>query len=368
MITARAGDIQNGETVYVYDANSKFLGSAIYNEISHISARVFSLGHEHFDETYIAKAIRKALDQRRALYDLQKDSYRVVFSDADFIPGLIVDKLSDILVVQLLTLASDRRSEAIISELSELLSPTGIVIQRSHMLREKEGLPIEEVEIKGTVTPPVRIVQDDIVLLASPTEGQKTGFYLDQRFNRQLIRPYCQGKRVLDLFSYVGAWGLTAAKAGASEVIIVDSSADAIELARQAAKENGAEEQMKFECSDAFDYATSAAERHEKFDVVVCDPPAFAKSRKHVPDALKAYLSLNYRAMKMLPVGGVLATCSCSQHVSRGDFEEMLETCARNARMNFHVLARGTQAPDHPILLGFSESEYLKCYFLQRVS
>lgn len=365
MIASAAGNLQNGGTVYLYDDANKFLGSAVYNENSRIRARVFSLQRQAFDDLYVDKAIEAALARRRPFFEMS-DSFRVVFGDADFLPGLVVDKIGSVVVIQYLTMAADQRAERVRESVRRLLSPEAIVERRESPLREKEGLEIEETRTEGDVPGNVRVEQDGFVLYANPLEGQKTGLFLDQRFNRRLIAPYCSGKRVLDAFCHVGGWAMAAAKAGGREVIGVDSSGPAIELARLAAKDNGFE-QVHFEETDAFDYLTNAMNSDEVFDLVVVDPPAFAKTRKHVADALKAYLSLNYRAMKLLPVGGVLVTCSCSQQVTREEFEEMLETCARNARMQFHMVARGGQPPDHPIMLGFDESEYLKCCILQRV-
>jgi 23S rRNA (cytosine1962-C5)-methyltransferase len=365
MVAATGGDLRDGGTAYVYDQENKFLGSAIYNSNSRICARQFSLDRVEFDNDYIESAIREAANRRSNIFE-KYDTYRVVFSDSDFVPGLIVDKIGNCLSVQLLTLAVDERSSQIVRVLQDLFSPQAIVLNRSSAVREKEGLSISDPEVIGDLPAPVEVEQDGFKLYANLTGGQKTGLFLDHRFNRRLLTPYCKDKRVLDLFCYVGAWSLSAARDGASEVIGVDSSADAIELARRAAEVNGYG-QVSFVDSDAFDFVTQTQQSGGKFDVIVCDPPAFAKTRKHVPDAIKAYLSLNYRAMKMLPTGGILITSSCSQHVSHEEFREMLETAARNARMHFHILKAGSQPPDHPILLGLPETDYLKCYLLQRV-
>jgi 23S rRNA (cytosine1962-C5)-methyltransferase len=365
MVGEVGGELIDGGTVFLYDRNQKFLGSAIYNANSRIRARLFSLEKEFFDDAYIERAIAAALLRRQRVFDMA-DSFRVVFSDADFLPGLIIDKLGSVLVVQLLTAAADCRIDAVLGVLKRLVWPQGIVVRADAPVRAREGLPIREPRVEGVVPPTLQIEQDGFTVFADPLAGQKTGLFLDQRFNRRLIAPWCPGRRVLDLFCYVGAWSFTAARAGAAAIIGVDSSAPALELARLGATHNEFS-QITFECSDVFDYVTAATNRAEKFEVVVADPPAFAKMRKQVPDALRAYLSLNYRAMKLLPVGGVLASSSCSQHVTQQEFDETLEKAARNARMQFHVAARGAQAPDHPVLLGFPESEYLKCSVLVRV-
>jgi 23S rRNA (cytosine1962-C5)-methyltransferase len=366
MVDHVSGHVQNGSTVFVHDSKGKFLGSAVYNEHSKIRARLFSLERVLFDADYVAAAVAGAVSRRRMFFE-EHDSFRAVYSDADFLPGVIADKLGDVVVVELLTLAADLRDRAILGALRRELTPGGVVVRRDDRIREKEGLALRDVEVEGHVPPRVRVEQDGVVLYADPRGGQKTGLFLDQRFNRRLIIPWCAGRRVLDLFCHVGAWALTAARAGAAEAVGADSSADALELARFAARENSFD-QVRFEQADVFDYLSGAARRGEQYDVVVCDPPAFAKSRKHSAEALRGYLSLNYRAMKLLPPGGVLATCSCSHHVTGIEFDQMLELAARNARMQFHVVASEAQPPDHPLLLGFPEGEYLKCRVLRRVA
>lgn len=355
-------DAAQGNTVLVYDGD-KFLGSAIYNRNSKIRGRIFSLQQQSFDQEYIESAVRAAVSRRRLRHP-EGESFRVIYGDSDGLPGVVADLLGGVLVVQLLTLAADQRAKEILEVLHRELSPSGTVIRRDVPVREKEGLPLQQPEVTGEVPDEVAIQQDGFTMFADLVGGQKTGLFLDQRQNRRLIAPYCSGARVLDLFSHVGGWAFTAAKAGAKEVVCVDSSASAIRMARRGAEANGFE-QIRFETEDVFEYLEKLSA--EQYDVVVCDPPAFAKTRTQAQGAVRAYLSLNYRAMKLLPVNGVLATCSCSQNVTDEEFEDMLITAARNARMQFQIVARTTQPPDHPILLGFPESEYLKCYLLQRV-
>jgi 23S rRNA (cytosine1962-C5)-methyltransferase len=220
--------------------------------------------------------------------------------------------------------------------------------------------------VRGELATPLRVTVDGVTLFTDAARGQKTGLYLDQRVNRTLMKPFCGGARVLDLFCHVGWWSMCAARWGAREVIGVDSSGTALQMARLAAQANGAT-CASFDEADAFDWLADKKARRGLFDVIVCDPPAFAKARVHVPDALKAYLSLNYRAMKLLSPGGVLVSCSCSQSVGADEFEAMLERAARNAGIRLQVVTRGGQPPDHPVLLGFPESEYLKCVVLRRV-
>jgi 23S rRNA (cytosine1962-C5)-methyltransferase len=352
----------NGSAVAVMDQAGKFLGSAIYNTHSKIRGRIFSLNARQFDERWVREAIDAVLNRRAALFS-PEDSYRLIFADSDALPGVVADKIGDVVVVQLLTLAADRQSDVIVTALQERVRPAGILLRRDIAVRQKEGLAVTEPQIIGTVPPTVSVQQDGFTVFADLLTGQKTGLFLDQRFNRRLIKPWCKDARVLDLYCYVGAWSFTAALAGAREIIGVDSSAAACELARRGAAENGMQ-QVSFVTSEVFDYFDKSA--NEPFDLIVCDPPAFAKTRAHVPDALKAYLSLNYRCMKNLKPGGILVSCSCSQHVGGDEFETMLTTAARNARMQFQVVMRSSQPPDHPVLIGFPESEYLKCAILQR--
>lgn len=365
MILSTGGRPVDGGTVLLENRQGKFLGSAIYNSQSRIRARLFSLGNAVFDDDYVEHAIVEAWRRRRNHFNIN-ESFRAVYSEADGLPGLIVDKLGDILVVQFLTRAIEMRREVVANVLHALYAPAGTVFRDDAPIRAKEGLTVGEPIANGTVPSPLRVQIDGATHICDPVGGQKTGLFLDQRFNRRLIRPFAKGKRVLDLFCHVGGWSFVAAGSGASEVLGVDSSRQAIDFARLGAEENGFG-MARFECSEVFDFLGPMIDRGEKFDVVVCDPPAFAKSHKHLEEAERAYLSLNYRGMKLLEPGGVLATCSCSQHFTEESLNRVLETAARNAHMRFLQIARGTQPPDHPVLLGFSESEYLKCLVLQRV-
>jgi 23S rRNA (cytosine1962-C5)-methyltransferase len=365
MVVETRGELCDGATVFLESKSGKFLGSAIYNSKSKIRARLFSFGQRQFDDNYIEHAIIEAWNRRRSWYSID-DSFRVVYSEADGLPGLIVDKLSDVLVVQLLTLAVEQRREVILRTLKALFSYRGLVLRVDSPVRTREGLPVLPPEVLGDVPVPLRVKLDRIVYLCDPIHGQKTGMYLDQRSNRKLLAPLVEGKRVLDLFCHTGGWALAAAYHGAARVVGVDSSESAIQLARAAAEENGFTA-SEFVVSDVFDFLQDVRAKQELFDVVICDPPAFAKTHRHLEEAEKAYLSINYRAMKLLPIKGVLVTCSCSQHLTWESFELILETAARNARMRFVRVIRGQQPPDHPVLVGFPESEYLKCVALMRV-
>lgn len=365
MVDSIEGAPAEGGTVYVVSKSGKFLGSAIYNSQSKIRARLFSLEQVEFSDAYIEAAIIAAWKRRRAFFQLE-DSFRAVFSESDGLPGVIADKLGTVLVVQLLTLAADKHREAILSALQALYDPKVIVVRDDIPVREKEGLPVSEPSVMGELELPHAIELDGITYFCDPVHGQKTGLFLDQRINRKLLGSFVSGKRVLDLYCHVGGWGFVAAKQGAAEVVAVDSSSPAIELARRGAEANQFTN-IRFECVDVFDFLSQALKAREEFDVVVCDPPAFAKSHKHLEEAERTYLSLNYRAMKLVAPHGFLITCSCSQVLSDEHFGLILSTAARNAARRFQRIARGSQPPDHPVLVGFPESEYLKCWVLQRL-
>lgn len=355
----------DGETVAVLSRSGKFLGSAIYNSSSKIRARLFSYERVAFDSDYIERALIGAWNRRRIHFAIE-DSFRLAYSEADGLPGLVVDKLGQVVVVQPLTLAIDKRLDVVVQTLRALFAPAGIVIRRDAPVRSKEGLPVLDSEVLGEVPRPLAVELDGVTYFCDPVHGQKTGLYLDQRFNRRLLAPWVSGKRVLDLYCHVGGWSLSAARHGAAQVIGVDAAAPAVELARLAARHGGFAS-VEFVVADVFDWLSAQDHRKELFDIVICDPPAFAKSHRHLEEAQRAYLSLNYRAMKLVAPGGLLVTCSCSQHLDEQLFSLILETAARNARLRFLRLARGGQPPDHPVLLGFPESDYLKCYLLQRL-
>jgi len=359
------GDPAPGESVYVHDEKGRFLGAAIYNPHSRIRARIFSLTRQRFDQDYIRESLSAAIDRRKKL-GLFHESCRVVFGESDGLPGLTADKIGNYLVIQPLTFAVDRHLPFIIDRLNELVAPDGIVVRRDVPIRAKEGLPVEPPQLIGDIPERVTVKEAGCTLFANIAGGQKTGLFLDQRFNRDAIKPFCTpGSRVLDLFCHVGGWALRASRYGASEVIGVDSSRSALDLAEAGARASGLQN-VSFVEDDVFEYLRKL-EGDQQFDIIISDPPAFAKTRQHYDEAFRAYLSLNYLVMKKLAPGGLLVSCSCSQAVSATEFNEAILTAARNARMQFQVLERRGAPPDHPVLLGLPETEYLKCFVLQRI-
>jgi 23S rRNA (cytosine1962-C5)-methyltransferase len=290
------------------------------------------------------------------------DSFRAVFSEGDGIPGLIVDKYADTLVVQSLTAGIDRMIENIISALRDEYSPQTIVLRNDTASREIEGLTQEKRIVHGMVQGPVTIEESGIRYHVDILEGQKTGFFFDQRENRQVLKDYVKGMRTLDCFCYVGAWSLTAAYFGASDVIGLDVSEKAIKLASENAVLNGLSAQFKI--ADIFDELRRLEKDRERFGCIILDPPAFVKSRTKVREALKGYKEINLRAMRLLEPGGALVTCSCSHHIDQDLFTEMLIDAAYSAGRQARLLETRSQARDHPMLLAARETQYLKCAVL----
>jgi len=349
-----------GEIVDVLDFTGRFLGRGYINPHTLIAVRILTRKHEEIDSRFFRRKISAA----RALRTLLGfgDSFRAVFSEGDGIPGLIVDKYADTLVVQSLSAGIDRMLNIIIPALQDEYSPKAIVLRNDTASREIEGLKQEKRIVHGTVPGLVTIEESGIRYLVDILEGQKTGFFFDQRENRLALKDYVKGKRALDCFCYVGAWSLTAAHFGASNVLGLDSSEAAIKLASENAALNGLLAQFKI--ADVFDELRTMEKDRERFGCIILDPPAFVKSRAKVREALKGYKEINLRAMRLLEPGGVLVTCSCSHHIDQELFKEMLIDAAYSAGRQPKILEMRSQARDHPILLAARETQYLKCAVL----
>ena len=297
-------------------------------------------------------------------------SCRLIFGEADFLPGLVVDKFSDVLVVQSLALGIDKMKMTIIRLLEEVLAADGVkirgVFERSDAkVREQEGME----RVKGFLSEPfdtsVEIVENGVHYLVDVKDGQKTGFFLDQKYNRLAVQKLCKDARVLDCFTHTGSFALNAAYAGAKEVIGVDASELGVEQARKNASLNGLENVASFVCEDVFELLPRLEKEGEKFDVVILDPPAFTKSRNSIKNAIKGYREINLRGMKLVKDGGYLATCSCSHYMTFPLFEKMLAEAAKESGRRVRTVEIRTQAPDHPALLNEEETQYLKCFVLQ---
>jgi 23S rRNA (cytosine1962-C5)-methyltransferase len=349
-----------GDIVDVADHSGRFVGRGYINPRSLIAVRILTRKQETIDLAFLRRRISAA----RALRDSLGfgGSCRAVFSEGDGLPGLIVDKYGATLVIQSLTAGIDRLLGEVITALTDEYTPEAIVLRNDTGSRVLEGLAQEKRVVLGAIDGPITLEESGISFRADVLEGQKTGFFFDQRENRLALKDYVRGRRTLDCFCYVGAWSLAAARFGASEVIGLDSSEKAIALATENAVLNGLAAQFK--AADVFDELRALEKQHERFGCIILDPPAFVKSRTKVREGLKGYKEINLRAMKLLEPGGILATCSCSHHIDEALFREMLIDAAYSAGRQARVLEMRSQARDHPVLLAAKETQYLKCAIL----
>ena len=349
-----------GEIVDVLDVSGAFIGRGYINPHSLIAVRLLTRKQEEIDLDFFRRRITRARSLRTLLGF--GDSFRAVFGEGDGLPGLIVDKYAQTLVVQSTTAGIEAQLDLIVAALIDEYEPEAIVLRNDTASRELEGLTQETRIVRGAVTGPVTIEESGIKYTVDVLEGQKTGFFFDQRENRQALRDIVQGRRTLDCFCYVGAWSLSASRYGASAVIGVDSSQKAVDMAARNAALNGLS--ARFVKADAFEELRRLEKERERFGCIILDPPAFVKSRAKVREALKGYKEINLRAMKLLEPGGVLVTCSCSHHIDEDLFREMLIDAAQSAGRQARLLEMRSQARDHPILLAARETQYLKCAVL----
>jgi 23S rRNA (cytosine1962-C5)-methyltransferase len=349
-----------GSLVDVYAHGGTFLGRGYINPRSLIAVRLLTHRREPIDTAFFQRRLEAAWQRRERLFPGQQ-SYRLVYSEGDLLPGLIVDRYQDHLVVQTLTLGMELRTERICEALEGLCHPQTIVARNDVGIRALEGLPLEKKLLRGGSHAPVEIWEDDLRFQVDLWEGQKTGFYLDQRENRCTLRPFLKGGRVLDAFCYTGAWALHAGRAGATRVLGVDASGRAVECAREHASANGLQDTCQFTAADVFDYLKEADARREHFDCIVLDPPAFVKSRSKMREGLHGYWEINRRALRLINAGGYLISCSCSYHVDPETFRTTLARAARAARRTAVLIEMRAQGRDHPVLLPMSEAAYLKC-------
>ncbi len=364
-----AGNFADGDIVLVHDFDGYPLGRGFINRKSRLLVRMLTRNpSQEVDAAFIRMRVKNAWEYRKQVTDLE--SCRVIFGEADFLPGIIVDKFSDILVVQSLALGIDRLKPLIIGALQSVMAEDGITIrgiyERSDAkVREQEGME----RVKGFIGQPfetkVEISENGVRYLVDVKEGQKTGFFLDQKYNRKAIWKLCPGARVLDCFTHTGSFALNAGMAGASHVLGVDASEVGIAQARENAILNHLEDRVEFKCADVFDLLPAMEKAGESFDVVILDPPAFAKSRNSVKNAVKGYREINLRAMKLIKDGGYLATCSCSHFMDYELFTRTIGQAAQNVHKRLRQVEYRTQAPDHPILWAAEESYYLKFYIFQ---
>ena len=370
-IASILGSFEDGDIVAVHDFDGYGLGKGFINRNSKIRVRMMTRNrHQEIDEAFLKIRVQEAWDYRKKVSDT--GSCRVIFGEADFLPGLVVDKFSDVLVVQSLALGIDRLKNQIVELLKEVLAADGIkicgVYERSDAkVRRQEGMELYKGFIGEPFDTNVEIEENGVRYMVDVKDGQKTGFFLDQKYNRKAIQHLCKDAKVLDCFTHTGSFALNAGYGGAKEVTGVDASELAVEQATLNSKLNGMEDRVKFICRDVFELLPELEEKGEKFDVVILDPPAFTKSRNSVKNAVKGYREINLRAMKLVRDGGFLATCSCSHFMTYELFTQTIHQAARNVYKRLRQVEYRTQAPDHPILWAAEESYYLKFYVFQVV-
>ena len=376
-ITAQEGTPEDGALCDVRSPKGRYLGTGYYNSHSKIRVRLLSQNaNDKFDQAFFARRAQYAWDYRKTVMGPDVDSCRVIFGEADRFPGLTVDKFGDILVTQTLCLGTELRKDWIFPALVQAMEAGGQPIrgiyQRNDVkIRELEGLEQNKgwYPLAGKPLPEstqTEIVENGIRYLVDFENGQKTGFFLDQKYNRRAAAKLARGKRVLDCFTHTGSFALNAALGGAEHVTAVDVSQAAVDLARANAVRNGLEDRMDFLCADVFDLLPTLEGKHD-YDFIILDPPAFTKSRKTTDNAMRGYKEINYRAMKLLPRGGYLATASCSHFATEERFVQMLRQAAADAGRQLRQIEARQQAPDHPILWNVEETNYLKFFLFQVV-
>lgn len=376
-ITELSGTPTNGDIVDVLTKKGRWLGAGFYNLNSKIRIRIISRNtNDRFDAAFFERRIRHAVDYRIAAMGEDFSACRILFGEADFFPGLTVDKFNDILVTEVLSYGMDKRKDMLYPLIVKVLSESGVIVRAIYernedALRDKEGLTkykgFYRMEgLRDDLDGHVRICENGIYYDVDYINGQKTGFFLDQKYNRAAAARLAKGRSVLDCCTHTGAFALNAAKAGAKKVTALDVSQDALDMAQKNAAYNGLDESMRFIRADVFDFLTGLIESKSKdFDFIILDPPAFTKSGATVKNAYRGYKEINLKAMRALPRGGYLATCSCSHFMTRELFEKMLTEASLDAGVQLKLIEARQQGPDHPILWGVPETNYLKFYLFQ---
>ena len=373
------GTPENGKLIDILSKKGRYLGTGFLSEQSKIRIRLISRNaNDRFDEAFWERKLRWAWDYRKSVMaEEDLDCCRVIFGEADAFPGLTVDKFHDLLSVQIMSIGTEGIKEFLIPTLVRILREDGQTIRGVYerndvALREKEGLsqykawfPLEGEPVPES--PVTEITENGIKYLVDVENGQKTGFFLDQKYNRQAVARLARGKTVLDCFTHTGSFALNAAKGGAKHVTAVDVSESAVEMARANVTRNGLDDVMECVAANVFDLLPQLEKEPMKYDFIILDPPAFTKSRKTVANAISGYKEINYRAMRLLPRGGYLATCSCSHFATEEKFIAMLHDAARDAGVQLRQIEARQQSCDHPILWGVEETNYLKFYLFQMV-
>ncbi len=368
-IASTMGEIVDGGLVEVHDFDGYFMGIGYINRRSKITVRMMSRRTREIDRTFIEQRVRACVDYRKHTVDMS--SCRLIFGEADFLPGIVIDKFSDVLVVESLALGIDRFKPLIVELLKQVLKEEGMpirgVYERSDAkVRLQEGMERFKGFIGEEFDTKVSIVENGVKYMVDVKDGQKTGFFLDQKYNRAAIRPMCKDAKVLDCFTHTGSFALNAGMAGAKSVLGVDASELGVAQATENAALNGLSDRVSFICEDVFELLPRLEKEGELFDVVILDPPAFTKSRNSIKNAVKGYREINLRAMKLVKNGGYLATCSCSHFMNPELFAKTIGEAAANVHKRLRQIEYKTQSPDHPILWSRDEeSLYLKFYIFQ---
>ena len=362
----------DGELVQVKDSRQRLLGIGLFNSRSKIHVRMLSPERVDVNETFFEERIRSALAIRQR-YLPKATSFRVVNAESDFLSGLIIDKYEDVLVIQISSLGIDKRKSQVVAALQRIFSPRAIVERSDVASRKFEGLAEANGVLAGKLDGPVTVDLNGLKFEVDLVGGHKTGMYLDQQATYQAVSQFAKGGQVLDCFSFLGGFGLHAARAGAAHVHLLDQSADAIEASKRNAAVNGLAEKCSFEAINVFDWlkANTAVKPHEKviprFDLIILDPPSFTRNRASVPDALRGYKEIHLRALKLLKAGGTLATFCCSHHVNAELFQDTLLSAAFDTRRVLRRVATYSQSPDHPVIPMIPETEYLKGFAFEVV-
>ena len=365
------GDFNDGDIVLVHDFDGYPMGRGFINRNSKLIVRMMTRDkNQEVDDDFIRMRVKNAWEYRKKVVDIS--SCRVIFGEADFLPGIVIDKFADVLVVQSLALGIDRFKLLIVDTLKSLMDEDGIIIrgvyERSDAkVRKQEGMELYKGFIGEEFDTKVEIVENGVHYYVDVKDGQKTGFFLDQKYNRLAIQKLCKGARVLDCFTHTGSFALNAGIAGAKSVLGVDASELAISQATENSVLNHLQDTVKFKCADVFDLLPELEQKGEKYDVVILDPPAFTKSRNSIKNAVKGYREINLRGMKLVKDGGYLCTCSCSHFMDYELFTQTIGQAARNVHKRLRQVEFRTQAPDHPILWAAEDSYYLKFYIFQVV-
>lgn len=367
------GDFENGDMVDVLDFDGYFMGVGFINTNSKITVRMMSRKDEAIDSAFLTRRVKQAWDYRKTVMaEADLNCCRIIFGEADFLPGLVIDKYSDVLVVESLALGIDKLKDSILKELKQVLAQDGYIIrgvyERSDAaVRKKEGMYPHKGFIGEEFDTNVEIVENGVRYMVDVVNGQKTGFFLDQKYNRLAMQRICRDKKVLDCFTHMGTFALNAGIAGAKEVTGLDISEYAVSQATANAKRNNLDNTVKFRCANVLDELPRLYEAGESYDVVILDPPAFTKSREATKNAIKGYREINMKGLKLVRNGGYLATCSCSHFMTQELFTKTISQAAASVHKRLRQVEFRTQAPDHPILWAADESYYLKFFIFQVV-